>query len=192
MSARAHKVTAGAWVLVATLFAHAAGYWFAFQDSHARQHALEATGHGWLGMLYPALAAAGLTALLGSLHGRRNHDGGKAASPFRFFCAGVAAYLFIEIAERVVHMGFSADLIHHLSSVSAWLPVASGLAALCVLSPVLFFIRSAIENKTPSTVQRKSPALPYRLTDQVSLRAVLTNQSAPRAPPVSWPHIQRN
>jgi hypothetical protein len=192
MSARANKITAGAWVLVATLFAHVAGYWFAFQDAHSRQHALEATGHGWLGMLYPALAAAGLAALLGSLRGRRNHDSGKAASPFRFFCAGVAAYLFIEIAERVMHMGFSADLIHHLSSVSTWLPIAAGLAALCVLSPVLFLIRSAIEKKAPSTVQKREQALSYFLTDQVSLRAVLTNQSSPRAPPVFWPHIQRN
>jgi hypothetical protein len=192
MSARANKITAGAWVLVATLFAHVAGYWFAFQDAHSRQHALEATGHGWLGMLYPALAAAALAAALGSWRSGRTRSRTEPASPFRFFCAGVAAYLFIEIAERIMHMGFSADLIHHLSSSSTWLPIAAGLAALCVLSPVLFFLRSAIEKKASSIVQRREQPLSYFLTDQVSLRTVLTNQSSPRAPPVFWPHIQRN
>lgn len=192
MSARANKITAGAWVLVATLFAHIAGYWFAFQDAHTRQHALEATGHGWLGMLYPALAAAALAAALGSWRSGRTRSSTEPASPFRFFCAGVLAYLFIEVAERVLHMGFSADLVHHLSSASSWLPISAGLVALCVLSPVLFFIRSVIEKTAATEVQHRSPALRHLLEDQVVLRAVLTSQSAPRAPPVYWPRIQRN
>ena len=184
MSARANKITAGAWVLVATLFAHVAGYWFAFQDAHTRQHALEATGHSWLGMLYPALAAAALAAALGSWRSGRTRSRTEPTSPFRFFCAGVLAYLFIEVTERVLHMGFSADLVHHLSSASSWLPIAAGLVALCVLSPVLFFIRSVIEKIAATEVQRRSSALRQLLEDQVVLRAVLTSQSAPRAPPV--------
>lgn len=94
MSTRANRATAGAWVLVATLFAHTTGYWFTFQDEHSRQHALEATGHGWLGMLYPALIAAGLAAALGVLAA---HE--AALSRLHRFDSSVQVFLLISLLK---------------------------------------------------------------------------------------------
>jgi hypothetical protein len=90
------------------LAGHTVAYRVAIRDPHEREHALEATGHGYLAYV-PVVAGVCLALALGALvlralaafRGQRH----RAAPPAAFALLPVLAFVTQEHAERAVHSG---------------------------------------------------------------------------------------
>ena len=183
MKARVLKpVATFSWVVIATLLAHVLSYRLAFTDAHTRHHMLEASGHGWISMLWPALITAALAAVAGTWISARSKP--SSSSSLRLLISGITAYVLIELSERVMHMGVSHELWHNLSSVGGWLPIVLGVLILCALAPLLILCRDAIAAAANRRTEPVFPAVSYRLSgDQVVAGRAQGSQAAPRAPP---------
>jgi hypothetical protein len=113
------------WAVAALLVGHEVAYRFAFTDAEVRAHALEHSGHGWLGLVLPVSVmalAAGLVASV--LVGRAG-----AVTRRRAFTAHVVvqvgAFLALEVGERLLTG-------HGARAVAAELTSWSGLRLLAV------------------------------------------------------------
>ena len=138
---RIRTLLASAWAALVVLLSHTFGYVLAYNDPATRAHVLSDTGHDWLSMLYPAIALAGVVALVSSWVNARS---GSTRNPQRYMLAtSMVGFLSIEIIERVLHEGTLSGALHNLST--SWLPVVLGLVTLAALSPLLVRVRRILE-----------------------------------------------
>jgi len=175
-----------AWSGLAVLVAHDMAYRFVHVDSHARAHALEASGHAWYAVLAPGLAMLLLTAffstfLASRVSSRRVSD--SLASRL-LFVASAASFLGIELIERIVHIGSLSGAAHNIFSLAGVAPFLVGLALLSLLVPA-FRVAARFVERLAAGRQSLAPALLPPEPRRVSLVPYVTvhSPSSPRAPP---------
>ena len=99
------------WAVAGLLGGHVVTYQILFPDAHAQAEALEATGHGWLALLGPALVIALLVALASGLLGRQRARG-RGVRFAMLALVQVGFFLALELAERFGG-GYSPWLLDH-------------------------------------------------------------------------------
>jgi hypothetical protein len=121
-------VTTAGWAVIGLLLGHVAAYDLVFPDAHVHDAALAESGHAWLEWLQPSLLIAiGLVVVATLLTVRA---GGPREVRFRRLAMiQVAAFVAVELGERVIAGYSPLDLWHALVDHGLWLILAVGVAA---------------------------------------------------------------
>ncbi len=176
---RIRTLLTSAWGALAVLMSHTFGYILAYNDPVTRGHVLSGAGHGWLSMLYPALAFAGAVALVSSWVNARS---GFTRSPHRYMLAtSMVGFLSIELIERVLHEGTLSGALRNLST--SWLPVVLGLVTLAVSSPLLTRIRRVLETFFSSSCMPIHDTTPVYASFSQMFYSRISTRHAGRGPP---------
>ena len=176
---RIRTLLASAWAALAVLLSHVVGYLLAYNDPSTRAHVLADTGHGWVSMLYPALALAAVVALVSSWVNAR---AGVARYSQRYLIAtSVVGFLSVELVERVLHEGTFSGALHNLST--SWLPVVLGLVTLAALSPLLVRVRRALEALFSSSLAPVPGTTPAHSRVSQMVHSPICTLHAGRGPP---------
>lgn len=176
---RIRTLLASAWAALAVLLSHVVGYLLAYNDPATRAHMLSETGHGWIGMLYPALALAGIVALVSSWVNAR---AGAARYSNRYLLAtSSVGFLSVELIERVLHEGTFSGALHNLSS--SWLPVVLGLLTMVALSPLLVRARLILETLFAPSLESASANTPVYTRVSQTVCSRIETLYAGRGPP---------
>lgn len=176
---RIRTLLASAWAALAVLISHVVGYLLAYNDLSIRAHILSDTGHGWIGILYPALALAGVVALVSSWVNAR---AGTTRQHQRYLlAASVAGFLSVELIERVLHEGTFSGGLRNLSTSA--LPVVLGLLTLVVLSPLLVRVRLVLEEFFTSSCMLVPDTAPIYARVSQTVYSRIETLHAGRGPP---------
>lgn len=126
-SPRALAVMTVGWAVIGLLVGHVAAYDLVFPDAHAHAAALGDPGHAWLGMLQPTVLVALVVVVVGSW--RATNTGRSRGVRFRRLALlQVAAFVAVELGERLMS-GHSVDMLgHELTDHSLWLILIVGVA----------------------------------------------------------------
>jgi len=183
---RLRRIASALWIGVATIVAHQAAYRLSYSDPHARAHALEASGHGWTAYLLPVLAAAILGATLTSVVDARRRRGGNARSTGTLAAGGVAAFLAVELTERLLHTGSVTETLHNLSGISGILPLVVGALFVTATAPLFALARRAIEALATKTTALRHARTPHHRPRHELVRPARLIERAPsRGPPLT-------
>lgn len=170
-----------AWTALCVLVAHQAAYVLAFGDAHARQHALEGSGHSWYGMLLPALALGAVVATIAALaEGRR----AKMSAPSLYLPAAVL-FLSLEFVERFAHLGSLDAVVHNVASVRGALPIVLGIVLLGLLVPIARWARRTLAALTTRHVVPPVRARFAAVWEDLVAPSRPGTSTAPRGPPVA-------
>jgi hypothetical protein len=172
------------WATLAVLVSHALGYFLAFSDPHARQHALEASGHSWYGLLFPALVV-GAIAAFGSIF-MESRATSKSLTASRVYGFSVLGFLAVEFFERLAHLGSLAEVWHNVSTPMGVLPVIISLSLLLVVVlPILLVARKIVKFLSKKNQTTPRPVLViFSRTSAVFSSFWNKGFSALRGPPV--------
>jgi len=133
---------------IATLLTHLAAYRIAAGNRAQHAHLLEETGHGWIGLLWPAVIVAAAVIVVGSLVVRKPGAGALGAKAI--YLASAGAFLAVETVERWAHTGNLDAAAENLLTWQGGLPVLLGLLLLTVVSPLVVRIERVVREKIAS------------------------------------------
>jgi len=175
-----------AWSALAVFAAHDLAYRFAYGDAHAREHALAATGHGWVSSLIPLLVMMSVVALAATTLTARVASRKLSASfgSLAFFATSAGGFLLLELVERFMHMGSLSHLAHHFISPASFAPIVVGLLLLGFLVPAFRLAVRLVERLASPRRRLPAVSLPVgtlALTHFVPFSPF--SPAAPRAPP---------
>lgn len=185
-------VATTAWATLCVLVSHYAGYFFAFDDPHARQHALEGSGHTWYGLLLPAVVfGLGLGAAATVLDARRDRMS-RTGSIRALYLTALFGLLFVEFFERLAHLGSLSEVLHNLSTPASFVPILLAAALLLlVVVPFVWVVSTAISNRAARR-QFTSSEPPIMSSTPAAVRSLwFSRSSAPRGPPLSLQGVSR-
>lgn len=177
------------WSLVSLLIGHQLAYALVYRDAHVLAHVLKDTGHNWLS-LAPILFVAALTTGLLLAFGR----GTPFARTRRFTIALVAiqlaAYLGIEIVERLAHGLTYAEVLASLTSGDGLvlLLVGLGIQVLATRGTALLAreVAKIAQLLLCGATQFRPSSRSYRLLGSTPVLVGITVGSGqPRGPPAS-------
>lgn len=171
---------------IATLATHFAAYRIAVSDPEQRGHVLAETGHGWTGMLWPAVIVAAAVLLAGAFvsrkPGRNTALGAKTV-----YLAAAGAFLTVETVERWTHMGSVEGAAENLLTWQGGLPVLLGLLLLTAVSPLIVGIEHAVREKIAALLCRPAmtPTEQTRpgVTDETPALLAFLTEVGSRGPP---------
>jgi hypothetical protein len=178
-------VTLG-WAVIGLLIGHVAAYDVVFPDAHVHAAALADSGHAWLGMLEPSLVVAIAFVVAASWWAAR--AGRPRVVRFRRLAVvQVAAFVSMELGERVLAGHALADVGHELVDHGLWLILVVGIAFQLLgawLGSAVSRGIAGVAGRVPGKAQRRSHRPPL-----LSIPArVLAGGSSPhrrsRAPPL--------
>ncbi len=185
MSRRPETQSIAAGLALGGLFAgHAVTYAWLVPEAHARDAVLGATGHGYLafaGRLGLIAAVAALTAA--TVGGVLRRDGGPRSTVARLAALQVAAFIALEVGERLVTGGPLHDLATVLPVglvVQVAVAVAIGLATFA-LTRVVERAAAVAANAAPT--RPRLILVPTSLPSAHHLAGVDLTVAAGRAPP---------
>ncbi|MFN8520432.1 MAG: hypothetical protein U0667_13780 [Chloroflexota bacterium] len=123
---RAAAITTAGWATIGLLIGHVAAYDVVYPDAHVHAAALDASGHGWLATVNPALALALVAVVAAAIAGGRS--GRPRAARFRTLASiQVAAFVGIELAERLAVGMSPAQVGHELLDHGLWVILVVGI-----------------------------------------------------------------
>ena len=183
MSARA--LATASWALLALLLGHQAAYLLVFRDPQVLAHVLADTGHHWLANL-PLLI--GFAAAIGAVGSWRDRAPLRRSHRLVALVAlQLAAYLVLEVGERLAHGIPLADLPATLMSFEGVSLLAVGLATQLVAALLAALAgRSVAEvlravRSTPASRRRTVAAIVDRVAHLLVARPIVAHGL--RAPP---------
>jgi hypothetical protein len=104
-----------AWALIGVLGGHVLTYAVLYPDAHVHDRVLQASGHGWTGMLAPALLTSAVVAVSLGLLGGTRHGDARVARFTTLLALQLGLFAGLELAERIASAGLTlASLEHHL------------------------------------------------------------------------------
>lgn len=171
---------------IATLATHFAAYRIAVSDPEQRAHVLAETGHGWTGMLWPAVIVAAAVLLAGAVvtrkPGRSTALGAKAV-----YLAAAGAFLAVETVERWSHTGSIEGAAENLLTWQGGLPVLLGLLLLTAVSPLIVRIERAVRETIAALLARPTLTSTEQtcpgVTDETPTLLAFLTEVGSRGPP---------
>jgi hypothetical protein len=172
----------------AVVLGHRLAYLAAFPDAAAREAALRASGHGYLGFLTDVAILLGGAAVAGAFLSRLTRSGGRVPSlvglSVRLATLQGVAFVTMEVAERFASGAPVASVLtHHL------LPIGIAVQALvAVVAALLIRAVLSVADRVAKRARAASTRLPSLTARLASWRVAqpfrrLPRPAAARAPP---------